>query len=264
MTTAVSIPTECGALRPHRTWWWQVRGADPRCTALHRHRRAGRQQGRAAWSLPLICSMAHAARCLHGPACGGRLQRTRLKRHFFRSRTRPPSCSGLPSGLTSGISGQHSAGRHCPEPHRSGGTPAGSGGAITAGAAGAAARNAVLLTQDCCRRLADAFPSRTTRRRQDCKICSVRGKSGTARCAGRAGVCLHSHRVVVCVCRRRHQHADHQRRHRGSRATPPPSPRRNALPTATPSTITVPAHQAHQHGGVSTCRLLETCNVSVS
>ena len=185
-------------MRSHRTWWWQVRGADPRCTALHRHRRAGRQQGRAAWSLPLVCSMAHAARCLHGPACGGRLQRTRLKRHFFRSRTRPPSCSGSPSGLSSGISGRHSAGKHCPEPHCSGGTPAGSGGAITAGAAGAAARNAVLLTQGCCRRLADAFPSRTTRRRQDCKICSVRGKSGTARCAGRAGVCLHI--VSSCAC----------------------------------------------------------------
>lgn len=62
--------------------------------------------------------------------------------------------------------------------------------------------------------------------------------------------------VVSCVCRRCHQYADHQCRHRSSRAMPPPSPHPFVLLTATTSST-------HQRGAC-TCRLLETCNVSVS
>ena len=50
---SVGLPTECGVCT-HSETWWQVRGAYPGRAALHRHRRAGRQQGRAAGHCPYL------------------------------------------------------------------------------------------------------------------------------------------------------------------------------------------------------------------
>ena len=93
-----------------------------------------------------------------------------------------------------------------------------------------------VLTQGCGHRLADASQSRITTSRRGCKTCSVRGRGHVVDWAQSAvlGVSLAlpsspARIVVSCVCRRCHQYADHQCRHRSSRAMPPPSPHRHCV-----------------------------------